>query len=586
MYDKLFDAVNQIVRTYGVAILDDPKFWFILTDTYSFGSDYSLKDTFKECLSRGWVKSLYSLKGKKRKTLNYIRQIVDTENQYNRENLTTSLFAIAIAICSCKKSDYLVFIGQPNNPQQPSVNPKSKRNNPFTWKEWWVLCWLVIGGVFVSFGGTIFYSAFYHGWWLFFIVLFSGIAQLFYCGLLSETITSIRKKLLQDNDTVLSVTLPFLLAMIGNTVLSFFFFFQSFRNWLGNHLSDHPSDEPTFITFILCLISLAVTSWGCFLCMGGDSSNIVKHKFITIIHKRAFKWCFGLTIFGYILLFLYPNISIAVTEYHINQEKKQIEKEYNQILQSNKELQDKRRNKVMDLSFKGVKLGSSYKTDIQTAEALDDFRDGRERYYSIQIDGREDVTKLLSNIDVHWTEQTSEGIYGHLYSCQTSLDNHNISLNIYEYKNLVQMIIIDFSLNEDEFKHLVELYTSKYGEPERMTLSGHPFKEDPKVLYYHKKYYKYYSNDYMENLKNDYVWTYKNGIIRLSAKQIMYISSGFVELLMGEYEDQNKRIKQREIFVSDSIKKEELRIEAIRKQKDYEDSIRKVKNHQNAINDI
>ena len=58
MYDKLFDTVSQIVKTYGVAIIDDPKFWHILSDSYSFSPDYSIRDTFKECITKGDVSQI------------------------------------------------------------------------------------------------------------------------------------------------------------------------------------------------------------------------------------------------------------------------------------------------------------------------------------------------------------------------------------------------------------------------------------------------------------------------------------------------------------------------------------------------
>ena len=43
MYLSLIDAVSKIVKTYGVDILSDPKFWQVLSDSYSFGNEYALK---------------------------------------------------------------------------------------------------------------------------------------------------------------------------------------------------------------------------------------------------------------------------------------------------------------------------------------------------------------------------------------------------------------------------------------------------------------------------------------------------------------------------------------------------------------
>lgn len=61
MYLNLIDAVSTIVKTYGVNILSDPRFWHILSDSYSFGYDYALKDTFKSCLTTGYISKLVSI---------------------------------------------------------------------------------------------------------------------------------------------------------------------------------------------------------------------------------------------------------------------------------------------------------------------------------------------------------------------------------------------------------------------------------------------------------------------------------------------------------------------------------------------
>lgn len=83
MYLSLIDTVSKIVKTYGVDILSDPKFWHILSDSYSFGNEYTLKDTFKSCLSTDYIPKLIAIKGNSKKTKAEIAHIVDSEDKLN-----------------------------------------------------------------------------------------------------------------------------------------------------------------------------------------------------------------------------------------------------------------------------------------------------------------------------------------------------------------------------------------------------------------------------------------------------------------------------------------------------------------------
>ena len=63
MYLSQIDAVSKIVKTYGVDILSDSKFWHILSDSYSFGNEYTIKDTLHSCLTSGYIYKLVTIKG-------------------------------------------------------------------------------------------------------------------------------------------------------------------------------------------------------------------------------------------------------------------------------------------------------------------------------------------------------------------------------------------------------------------------------------------------------------------------------------------------------------------------------------------
>lgn len=88
-YEGLIDTVSDIVKTYGVGILSDSKFWNILTDTYSFVGEYSLKDSFKDFLSNGNIKEL-KLKERRKETLKRT-QITEYDVRYISETLLSKL---------------------------------------------------------------------------------------------------------------------------------------------------------------------------------------------------------------------------------------------------------------------------------------------------------------------------------------------------------------------------------------------------------------------------------------------------------------------------------------------------------------
>lgn len=586
MYDKFIDIVSNIVKTYGVGILSDSKFWSILTDSYSFAPDYSLRDTFKHCISSGYVAKLVSLQGNKSKSIKFIDNAITNDKKFNKGNLAACLFSISIGIGSCSKLDYTRFIGlSPNNPKQkPTSKNKTKWKNPFSLKEWWILLWCVIWGIVASFGGTLFYSAFYNGWWLFFIVLFMGIAQLFYCVGLSIAQENSSNRTYKE--TIKSVTLPFILAIWGNALLSFFFFFSSFRVWLANHLHDYSSDEPTFITFLLCIIYVAVVGFGGIMCVDGEF-DITKLK--NIIQKKSFKWSFSLVVLGYIVLFFTPNIQTAIIEYNINRIDSEALENYNKKVKRNEELVKMRKGNNSILSFKNVKLGIDFDTDIQYANSNADFSEGHERHYSFAISKDTHPISLLLNENLYGysiaaTNDSSDenSFSGRVYSGETSIGNIPVELKIYERNGLVPLIIVESAgygdFSSEALSQLKALYSQKYGEPELRNSDG-----NPNMPVKSEYLYSYYTSTQKDE---DFVWTFPKGIIRLHSNKIIYSKPDFLNIMLEKYETAKQKFNMREEFIADSIRKHEEFVEQERQRKIREDSIRRVKNHKNAINEI
>lgn len=109
MYLSLFDTVTKIVKNYGVSILSDPKFWHILTDSYSFGNEYLLRDIFKSCIAIGYIARLVALRGKTKTTKDEISHIIKSENKLNpgkKQEYAAVLYSVAIAIGTCSNLNY------------------------------------------------------------------------------------------------------------------------------------------------------------------------------------------------------------------------------------------------------------------------------------------------------------------------------------------------------------------------------------------------------------------------------------------------------------------------------------------------
>ena len=100
MYPDLIDTVSSIVNKYGISILSDSKFWNILSDSYSFGSNYTLKAKYKEYLSNGYISQILLKRGNAQKINKEIQLLLDKDfniRHSNRNEAVAVLFSVAIA---------------------------------------------------------------------------------------------------------------------------------------------------------------------------------------------------------------------------------------------------------------------------------------------------------------------------------------------------------------------------------------------------------------------------------------------------------------------------------------------------------
>lgn len=278
MYQKLIDTVCAIVKSHGTSILSEPKFWNILKDSYSFASDYSLRNCFLHCINEGYINECLQ-KGSKKDVLKYIDTLLKknkNKNSFTDIEIASCMFSIAISTGICNRGDYNSFSQrlkgyQTNNSSpQPSSNPKPQSKSPgLTMKEKNLLFWVMFFGILILLGSISFYSALFHGWWLFFIILFGAIPQLGYSSYLlnymSETKDCYFKNL------VASCTFPIMVGLLLNCVFAFFLFSDSILHGLAHYLNGFISsdDSPGFLSFLLNILYLFII-FSCGMCIYSD----------------------------------------------------------------------------------------------------------------------------------------------------------------------------------------------------------------------------------------------------------------------------------------------------------------------------
>lgn len=593
MYLSLIDTVSKIVKTYGVDILSDPKFWHILSDSYSFGNEYSLKDTFKSCLSIGYVSKLIAIKGNSKKTKAEIAHIVDSENKLNtgkKKEYSAVLYSIAIAIGSCNKKDYSDFINR-NNPQT-APKPKHKPKRPNSPSITFGVVFSTLVGLIILFAGTLFYGAYlYDGWWMFPVILLMGIIQIGYCAFCLNIFDN---PYLKWNDETKRVAvycyIPIICCFFINSLVPFFLCNESIRRTLYHHFSDdfNPStlsgDENAFVGFerhlieapgffsIVLTIIFAFCLFSCCLGLYSEKFSFTYPRYS--ISKRAMIIITCSCFCGYSMLFLAPSFKrYSQRETYIHEHNEWSAKNL-EARKHNHELIESRKHMTPELSFKGIKLGISFETAQEYAKALSDFERNIYSHYSMCPKSH----KSLANAYMGWKpKEDSDSIWltGELIAGKSTIDNTSICLRILEKDNRVYSIVVVPEESENwncpkgyfsNYKDLIELYKKKYGEPEIVYRDSHS-----------SEHY-FPTNDNI----SEYVWTFGNGAIRLSSDYIIYSPRAFeldvkrVNDILDKKERAEELEKQHRLHQIDSAKRAII----------VDDSLRRINKHKNAINEI
>lgn len=595
MYLSLIDTVNKIVKSYGIGILSDSKFWHVLTDSYSFASEYSLRDVFKSCIAAGYISRLIALRGNTKKTKDEISHIVKSENKINpgkEQEYAAVLYSIAIAIGSCNKKDYSDSINQ--NRQKPITPPTTNPNSgPISsnslYNNFKVFAFVFIGiiiliGSLLSYGLFFFCDASMFG--LLFII---GIFQVGYCKILDKFFQS--KVLNQLKNRVLACITPIIIGFVFVSIVplilcsdsisdaAYTYFSAEFipesyhvikpeRVWYAPRISPTIGFGGGFASIVLCI---SLVSCGFRI---REYKNKLNLKY-SPVDKILPIIVIALIAINITFIFLIPTFSI-------NRQRAAYEK----IVEKNKHLYNDRKNIVQDLSVKGIKLGISSETAWEYMDAMKDDEEPSKLYFHETIRHPNTIydefigTSYNGVFPYDIPKESFEGvsISGEDYRMLISLDNTPVGLDLYIYNGLVSAMRIYGLGGHDNyltnFGSLLSLYIRKYGEPEI-------------IKDYSREKDIYSLSPYRSKGKQDrYVWNFKNGRIEMSEYGIMYISDTLIDKIENDY---NNGIKEYELAIKkkaeeDKIKKEHA--DSIKHEQERNDSIRRALNHQNAINEI
>lgn len=590
MYLSLIDTVSTIVKTYGVDILSGPKFWHILSDSYPFGNEYALKETFKSCLTTGYISNLVAIKGNSKKTKAEIAHIVDSESKINpgkEGEYSAVLYSVAIAIGSCNKKEYSDFINRHNPQPTPNPNKNPKGNNISIWLTTYSIIAL---GIFTLIGGTLLY-----GWFLlgniemFWIICLIGILQLGTFKILDEFLHDTANRNIKSR--IIICFLPIMAGCIINSIIPLTLYSDSIADGLQNYFSSNfipksyyiipierawyaPRISPEVgffggfasITLCICLVSCGYRIMSYF-----KESKLIVYKIdicasiITLI----------VIVVGYILVAIWPICS-----------KYRQHKEYDKIVAHNTKLHKERENKVQDLSVKGIKLGISSETAWEYLTALKEDREPSQLHYHETVKHPDAIydefigTTYYGVFPYKVGANDFEGVNlsGDDYRMLISLDNTTVGLDLYILNSFVSAMRIyglgDYDNSLTNFDSLLSLYTAKYGEPE--IIKDFSLDKDIHAI-----------TPYRSKGKSDrYVWNFKNGRIEMSKFGIMYISDALLAKVRKECKSGiiNSEIAKKK--KKEAARQQIVRTDSLRREQEKNDSIRRVLNHKNAINEI
>lgn len=568
MYLSLIDTVNKIVKSYGIGILSDSKFWHVLTDSYSFASEYSLRDVFKSCIAAGYISRLIAIRGNTKKTKDEISHIIKSENKTNpgkAQEYAAVLYSIAIAIGSCTKKDYLEWEKHQGTQHNNSGNHPRKFSK-FDWTEfsisnfascsWGILVWILS----VSLYGLLLFCDF--PFWLLIII---AIFQLSYCSYL------LRLSPNNKNDISKSLSLPIIIAFfltdciaIGLCVsrdflLFLWSFFSGNKGLIGLDDLTYSSlsiwgefnEVGGLFTSIMSLLLL--------FCIGSCFIGVISNTFS--LRNRTLNINRISVLISSVIILLISMVTYSIYNHKNEKIKESYLQSKQDILDQNIRLHNSRQDIIIDLSFKGIRLGIDFATCIGYADSIFISDDNNFPNYTIAE---------IKDYDDKSITHFSRVIKG-----TTDWDNQAVRLSVYEYNDKVGEIRVEsdndsYTNGFDDYSRILSLYSNKYGNPEQKIWSP--------IL----RYFKEIGLIDREYDWTHYYWQFKNGIIKLDFNSITYQSKE----VFSFFKAQEAKEKQEEYLIQQRLKLEKERLDSVAKEEAKRDSIHRVHSRTNAINEI
>jgi hypothetical protein len=360
-------------------------------------------------------------------------------------------------------------------------------------------------------------------------------------------------------------------------------------------ISDVPLDdlgESLYFKICICFITISIL-----LFQGHETFRPL--KIITLIMKQ---YKIVASIFGSLLIIL---ISLEVSyklycEYKLRESRIYYEFLQSQIqnsLSNNEKIKRSRNNQNPILSFKKVQLSmdfsqidelvkdkiseSEYFLSIENAyNLLDTIQLNRD--VSVQIFNLNTTIRYLyaqSNSNVgnigdnfsnakYNSDSKGKCIRGKLKTFDSDFQNLRATVHLFENDDKVAAIYVDLQgYDNAKLKTLKELYSKKYGEPEKFIVYDSELNQ---IL----------------TVSDCFYWRFANGIIYISKRCILYVENSFLDLLNRSHE----RIRSNQKSMEEVSRLKNIEVEReMRKaaaEKAKRDSLQKVINLQKTFEDI
>ncbi len=284
---------------------------------------------------------------------------------------------------------------------------------------------------------------------------------------------------------------------------------------------------------------------------------------VGIFKSHPFKKGF-LIVFSYFILIgfgaiIAPTVSEAITKFNIYKTNNYID----DVNTQKQNLRNEREKESRSLSFADFSLDDSFTKTISTIE-------NNGQYTLLE------QSSIREDLYIHKENYIS--IVDTILSINSLWNNEIINIELFFVKDKLEAI--RYSPNKTDADSIINIYSSKYGEPEYKLKKYIYWDEQSKVKFqiaeeelyeedYEKDSFEYaYGRIDKENIHPEtYYWTYKNSIIKIDYKIYSYY-----------YDKATTTITYFSRNIEPVLKKKKLREEALQreKEKQYKDSIRRL----------